>query len=52
MRIPNIYSEIPRVSPAVIDQIGRHFGFENASDFDPAGDNGYKSARNSSGNRR
>ncbi len=38
MRIPNIYCEIPRVSPAVIDQIGRHFGFENASDFDPAGD--------------
>ena len=38
MRIPNIYSEIPRLSPAVIDQIGRHFGFESASDFDPVGD--------------
>ncbi|MFG1459883.1 MAG: HNH endonuclease [Thermoplasmataceae archaeon] len=38
MKIPNIYSEIPRVSPAAIDQIGRHFGFENASDFDPLGD--------------
>lgn len=38
MRIPSIYSEILRVSPAVIDQIGRHFGFESASDFDPAGD--------------